>query len=300
MAKLHQHQRHNIILERLNNGETLSITELSIEWDIPTKTVQRDFKKLMEGNYGVIRANDGKRFCISGQHGISKHAITTLKMLDSLSADIGGAFYTRSQPLLNRLEKYIDSPFYTRIDVEDISSKMEMIQTLEEAIASNRQITFRYKRWYKPDDIRTYRYVHPYKIIIFNGFWYLLAKSGELFIKYYLKEISDLQVEPQTFKPDEKIIERMEKALDIWFDPSKEPFDVTLLLDSDAVVYFERKPLKGQYLKKNKDTTAELTISITNKEEVFTLLKKWLPQIRVIEPYALQQEFEGMMRAYLA
>ena len=92
----------------------------------------------------------------------------------------------------------------------------------------------------------------------------------------------------------------MEKALDIWFDPSKEPFDVTLLLDSDAVVYFERKPLKGQYLKKNKDTTAELTISITNKEEVFTLLKKWLPQIRIIEPYAMQQEFEGMMKAYLS
>ena len=92
----------------------------------------------------------------------------------------------------------------------------------------------------------------------------------------------------------------MEKALDIWFDPKAEPFDVTLLLDSNAIVYFERKPIKGQYMKKNSDGTAELTISITNKEEIFTVLKKWLPQIRVIEPHKLQEEFEEMMREYLA
>lgn len=61
------HQKHNVILDRLQNGERLSITALAKEWDIPTKTLQRDFKKLMEGNYGVIRASDGKRFALSKQ-----------------------------------------------------------------------------------------------------------------------------------------------------------------------------------------------------------------------------------------
>ena len=92
----------------------------------------------------------------------------------------------------------------------------------------------------------------------------------------------------------------MNKALDIWFDPKADPFDVTLLLDSDAIVYFERKPIKGQYLKKNSDHTAELTVSVTNKREIFTILKKWLPQIKVIEPYALQEEFEMIITEYLS
>ncbi|MEA3492458.1 MAG: WYL domain-containing protein, partial [Campylobacterota bacterium] len=92
---------------------------------------------------------------------------------------------------------------------------------------------------------------------------------------------------------------RMEKALNIWFDPKKEPFDVTLLLDHNAIVYFERKPIKGQFLKTNSDGTGELAISITNKDEIFPLMNKWLPQMRIIEPPELQEEFEGMMRKYL-
>jgi len=99
---------------------------------------------------------------------------------------------------------------------------------------------------------------------------------------------------------EEKVIDRMERAINIYFDPKKEPFDVILQLDSDAIVYFERKPIKGQYLKKNSDGTAELTISVTHKKEVFYILKNWLPQIKVIEPYTLQEEFEKMMRNYLS
>jgi len=135
--------------------------------------------------------------------------------------------------------------------------------------------------------------------LAFDGFWYLLAKSGDLYIKYYLKEIRELKILEQTFVREEKVTQAMEKAIGIWFDPSAEPFDVILLLDSDAIVYFERKPIKGQYLKKNADGTAELTLSVTHKREIFSILKKWLPQIRVIEPRALQKEFEEILALYI-
>ena len=101
--KLLQHQRHNIILERLQNGETLSIVELAKEWDTTTKTVQRDFDKLRAGNYGVMCASDKKRFTLAKQQVTSKSADTTIKMLDSLSSDIGGEFYTKKRVVLNNL-----------------------------------------------------------------------------------------------------------------------------------------------------------------------------------------------------
>jgi len=299
MGKPRQHQRHNIILERLQNGELLSITNLAREWGTTTKTVQRDFEKLQEGNYGITRAEDGKRFTIAQKPFTSKGAKTTIQMLESLSADIGGEFYTKSQSALHKLQHYIESPFYARIDVEDISHNFDLIEDLEDAIAKQKEITFRYKKWWKPDTIRTHKHVKPYKIIIFDGFWYLLAKSGDLYIKYYLKEIRELKILEQTFAREEKVTKAMEKAIGIWFDPSAEAFDVVLLLDKSAIVYFERKHIKGQYLKKNADGTAELTLSVTDKREVFSILKKWLPQVRVIEPRELQEEFEKILAQYM-
>ncbi len=300
MPILKQHQRHNIILERLQNGETLSITELAAEWNTTTKTVQRDFEKLREGNYGIIRADDGKRFTIKRDHNTSKSTSTAIKMLDSLSSDIGGEFYTKAQTALHKLQKQIESPFYTRIDVEDISNRLDLVEDLELAISTQRIITFDYSRSQNQGSYKTYNNVKPYKIIIFDGFWYLLGQYKEYFIKFYLREIRRVEISQKYFHKSNNILDRMEKAIDIWFDPSVEPFDVTLLLDSSAIIYFERKPVKGQYLKKNMDGTAELTISVTHKAEIFSILRKWLPQIRVIEPYSLQKEFDDVLRKYLS
>lgn len=299
MALAKQHQRHNEILERLKNGETLSITQLAREWGTTTKTVQRDFNKLMEGHYGILRASDGKRFTLIKNAPTSKRADTAIKMLDSLSAQIGGEFYTKAQTALHKLQNYIESPFYTRIDVESISDKLDLVEDLEYAIAKQKMITFKYKRWHEPDNIKTYKDVEPYKIVIFDGFWYLLLKYKDYYLKLYLKEIRELQILDKSFTKEEKVCERMEKAINIYFEVDTEPFDVVLLLNRNAIVYFERKPIKGQYLKKNSDGTAELTISVTHNEEVFAILKKWLPQIKVIEPPELQTKFNEKLRSYL-
>ena len=299
MALPRQHKRHNEILERLQNGETLSITQLAKEWDTTTKTVQRDFNKLMEGNYGIIRADDGKRFTIARSTPTSKSADTAIKMLDSLSSDIGGEFYIKMQSTLRKLQKYIESPFYTRIDVENISDKLDLMEDLEYAVSKQKMITFDYKKSQHKGGAKTYENVKPYKIIIFDGFWYLLTQYKEHYIKFNLREIKNLKILPSTFQKNELVLDRMEKAINIWFDPKAEPFDVTFLLDEYAIVYFERKPIKGQYLKKNNDGTAELTISVTSEREVFSILKKWLPQVKVVEPYSLQKKFEEMIKEYL-
>jgi len=301
MSDMLQYQRHNAILERLYDGEILSITALAKEWNSTPRTISRDFIKLRENHSEIIRAEDGKRFTMAQSRQISHKSNTAIKMLDSLSADIGGKFYTKAQAALHKLQQQIDSPFYTRIDVEDISSHLDIIDRLEEAISNQQMVNFTYKPLYK--ETKSYTKMRPYKIIIFHGFFYLLAemKSSKYtyYPKFYLKEIKDVEVMEKTFVRNEKILESIEKAQGFWFDPLAEPFDVTLLLDEDVIVYFERKPIKGQYLKKNKDGTAELSIGVTNKNEVFTILKQWLPQIRVVEPYRLQEEFEGMMQKYL-
>ena len=296
--KLKLYERHNIILERLHNGETLSITALANEWDFETKTIQRDFKMLQEGHYGVVRTEDGKRFKLSNESHLSQNALSAVKMLDSLSADIGGAFYAKAQSALHQIQRHIDSPYYMRIDVESVDNKLELIAELETAVTKQKMISFDYRPVGKKE-IKHHQDVKPYRIIIFRGFWYLLARSGDLVIKYYLKEIRNLKIQGQSFVQEEKILDRLERAHDIWFQVDTEPFDVTLWLDYWTTIYFQRKPIKDQYLKKNSDGTAELTISVTTQEEVFSILKQWLPQIKVIEPYALQEAFDTMLSSYM-
>ncbi len=299
MAIPKQHQRHNEILERLHSGETLSISQLATEWNTTTKTVQRDFAKLMEGNYGIIRADDGKRFVLARERSISGGAGTTLKVLDSLSAQMGGAFYVKAQTTLRQLQHYNASPFYANMDMEDISENLDLIGELERAIDAKRTISFRYKKWYDPDHIKHYQNVHPYKIIIFDGYWYLLIQYKNYYQKLYLKAIRELTVQKETFTIDETILARMERAVNIYFDLDEEFMDVTLLVEQDAIVYFERKPLPGQHLRHNIDGTAELSLRVTHEEEIFYLLKRWLPQLRVIEPISLQEKFDGLLRNYL-
>ncbi len=92
----------------------------------------------------------------------------------------------------------------------------------------------------------------------------------------------------------------MEKSINVWFSPNTEPFEVILWLDTDAVVYFERKPItKNQKLYKKPDGTAELVVKITDEEEILPVLKFWLPKVRVIHPMEIQESFEKMLSKYL-
>jgi predicted DNA-binding transcriptional regulator YafY len=298
MPKL-QHTRHNEILERLGNGEILSITELAREWNIGEKTIQRDFKKLVEGNYGVIRAEDGKRFTITNKKITTKEVSLAINILDSLSEDIGGEFYKKAQTALHKIQTHIDSPFYTRIDVEDMSNHMDLIEQLESAISEQKMISLKYRKWHKPDDVKIHKKVKPYKIIVFDGFFYLYCEIGNFCPALYLKEITDLKILEQTFEHKDNILKSLQKAQDIWFNPNKDEFEVIFHLDATAKVYFKRKPIKDQQIREYKDGTAELTIYISNKETAFAILKKWLPHVKVVEPMWLQDEFESKLRLYI-
>ena len=299
MDKRYQHERHSEILERLNNGEVLSIVQLAREWGVIEKTVQRDFKKLMEGSYGVIRAEDGKKFTISKNRQTTKETLSAINILDSLSKDIGGDFYKKAQIALKKIQSHIDSPFYTRIDVEDMSAQMELIEQLESAISQQKMVSFKYKKWYKPDEVKLHKNVKAYKIVIFDGFFFLYFEIGDYYPTLSLKGISDLVILEQTFIYNDAVLGYLDKAQDIWFDPTKDEFEVVFYLDKIAKEYFIKKPKKGQHIKFYQDGSAELTIYISDKRSAFSILKKWLPNVKVVEPAWLQEEFESMIHTYI-
>ena len=294
-----QHIRMYRIMERIGNGEVLSITELAREWGVTTKTIQRDFDKLMATDAPIERAEDGKRFRKKRPKRVGNDAQLIIGMIDSMARDVGGTFYARAHQLLNRLENHVAAPIYSRVDIEDIGPRFDLIRQLETAIAERRHVAFMYRPWYS-EAPKHYEEVAPLRIMLFEGYWYLLTRHAGYYKKFYVKEISNLETGSDTFTVSDTLSERIDSALNIWFDPESEPFEVTLLLDPDIVVYFERKPLgKNQKLYRKSDGSAELVVKISDKEEIFPVLRYWLPDIRILEPEALQKEFEESLEFYL-
>jgi predicted DNA-binding transcriptional regulator YafY len=87
----------------------------------------------------------------------------------------------------------------------------------------------------------------------------------------------------------------------VWFSTSAEPYEVILWVDPEVVTYFERKPIvKNQKLYKKSDGSAEMVLKITSEEEIYPILKFWMPTLRVIEPIWIQEKFTEMLTQYLS
>jgi len=98
-----QNTRQTWILERLNNGEELSITELSRKWMVSTKTLQRDFDKLNIMLPGQIeRADDGKKYRKAKNYTAQNDGEIIIEMLDSMVRDIGGIYLYQSTQITYR------------------------------------------------------------------------------------------------------------------------------------------------------------------------------------------------------
>lgn len=295
-----QHKRHAEILERLENGEELSISELAREWNVDPKTIQRDFDKLKQMYPArVERGEDKKKYRKPISRRAQNDGDMVLEMLESMVKDMGVDFYKKAHPLLERLQRQIKSPFYTRLDVEDIGSKFDIVMRLEKAIDLKREITLSYTP-YGEKEPKEYTNVQPIKVIVYEGFWYLLAQHGEYTKKFYLKAMHSCDLTETIFKHNPKIIDSLENSVNVWFSTTAEPYEVILWVDPEVVTYFERKPIvKSQKLYKKKDGSAEMVLKITREEEIYPILKFWMPSLRVIEPLWIQEKFTEMLTQYL-
>ena len=166
--------RYTQIIAKLYGGAKLSNVELSKEFQVSTKTIQRDFAKLVlmfpifqEKKLWQLEKN------FEFKENLSIEDDITLKLLSQASKSFDESFSKRADKLLSRIDDNISSPIYTKIELEDISNKLTEISQLEFAINSQNKIEFSYLK----DDYYYNVVVEPYKIVNFDGFWYLISKK---------------------------------------------------------------------------------------------------------------------------
>ncbi|WP_323589695.1 helix-turn-helix transcriptional regulator [Aliarcobacter butzleri] len=279
-----------------NNVHGLSITELSKQLNVSTKTIQRDLYDVLS-NFGAIK--QGRNWKIDpklSQDSLASNEKLILGILDEMAKSAGKVFYSKAHSLLSQVTQQLEHPIFTNINGEYLEEQnIEIFEKLELSIKEKKEIIFEYEK--------NIFHIKPLKLAFFDGFWYLLAfhikDDSEIFKKYHLKSIKNIQVLEKNFEIPKIVEDRIKQANSVWFNLD-EQFSVRLFIDKQIKKYFERKPLKGQtIIGEDKDGSIEIELKISNSMEIIPLILYYIPYIKVLEPKSLADEVKQRVKEYL-
>jgi len=289
------------ILSRLYAGELLSMKELSVEFGVNLRTIQRDVnERLIE--FPIKKSGDTFRlkWLEQVETSFTKEEIAVIELLEEMSSKQGMEFYSKAHKLLKKIKSTTYNPFYAKLDMEDIGDKLFITTKLESAIKQKQVVDCNYKMDNKNYEIE----IKPLKIANFEGFWYLIAIDGrnEIVKKYLLRNISNIIIKDETFTVSDELDERVKNAVNVWFDANSEPFEVRLFISNVVAKYFKVKPIcKNQSIEgEDSDGSIEVVLKITHEMEIIPIIKYWLPHIRVLEPLWLDEMIKKDLTSYLS
>ena len=291
--------RLRVILQRLNDGESLGVKELSEEFNVSTRTIQRDFNEKLVSSYPIYQEN--KKWKMQDGFKIEKirdiEDKIVLDIIEKITDGIGGNFASRGKKLLSKIKNDDQNPIYAKLNIEDISDKISDVSLIETAIKEKNELNCNYQL----NNGNTYNTtLQPLKIVNYEGFWYLVALNNDEVKKYYLKELSNIKITDVPFNVDTKIDELLQNSISIWFNQYEEPFEVKLYANKWAAKYFKRRPLPTQStLSLNEDGSMEFIVKITHEMEILSILKYWIPHLHVIEPIWLNEKLNEDIQEYL-
>jgi len=292
--------RLRVILQRLNDGESLGVKELADDFGVSTRTIQRDFNEKLVSSYPIFQEN--KKWKMQDGFKIEKirdiEDKIVLDIIEKITDSIGGNFAIKGKKLLSKIKNEEYSPIYTKLNIEDVSDMISDINLLETAIKNKTTIECSYVY---DTDKRYNTTLNPLKIVNYEGFWYLIAIHKDEVKKYYLKELKSIKPTTDTFTVDTKIDNLLENSISIWFNENTEPFTVKLLALKGASKYFTRRPLSTQIISSinSDDNSIEFTIKITHEMEILPIIKYWIPHLKVLEPKWLNDIIKQDLKEYL-
>ena len=196
---------------------------------------------------------------------------------------------------MTQITQQLEHPIFTNINGEYLEeANISLFEQIENAIKQKVEIRFDYEKYNF--------HVKPLKLAFFDGFWYLLALhigEKEVFKKYHLKSIKNIQQLKNSFEIPAIVEERLKSANSVWFNLD-EQFVVRLFVDKSIRKYFERKPLRGQIITgEDRDGSIEIEIKISHEMEIMPLIFWYIPFIKVLEPQSLANEIKNRVQKYL-
>ncbi|MEW7107826.1 WYL domain-containing protein [Acinetobacter baumannii] len=284
------------IITRLNRGEYLDPNELTLDFGVTKKTIQRDIERLSIAGLPLVIDEKTKKFHL-GVNYVGKISPKDIQNFAQLSG-ITGLYPNLDLSFLRELLDSRSSEVYAAKGYffENTANFSELFKLIREAIQDRKHIAFQYN-----SKLRT---VQPYKLIHHHGSWYLAAvRNDQLELRAYrLSRIgNDCQIQHHLdqFEPDIEIIKQLKNEESIWF--GKEKKEIVLSVQYQAAEHFEQRQLfpEQQIMKKNDDGGLIISSRIAHQDQIKSLIRFWIPYVKVISPVELQQSVENDLKSYL-
>lgn len=282
------------ILARLNNGETLHLAKLVEEYNVCARTIRRDIEERLLFLELKRDINNGG-FTLAPEM-LGRYDSKSIEIYSQM-AGIKGLFPALDKTILNIIFSPSGQNNFLVHGHKYVVDEMLSVNfpRLQRAIDEQCIVTFRYRR---KDALRHY-IVEPYKLLNYNGIWYLAARHAEKIKNFTLNKIAYLECTFEHFSLDEYLHESIKKEESVW--ASEEKFKVVLKISADVAEYFERRQLLNEQVIEKKMADGGLIVStqISHKTEITSVVRYWIPHLKIISPQSLQNELAQEIKAWL-
>ncbi len=277
-------KKNDLLIERLcqtfgalYQGSVIDKSWLCERFEITERTAYRDLARLSHLLEEVS----------TGRYKLSKHLLPTLHVghLAEFASFAGVSHlfpYSDGKSLRKRM-KSADN-----LTIQGASSRenrllSDLLDHLDSAITALKTITFSYRN--------KSRVVQPYRLINHYGLWYLAGVEGEQLKAFELARIANFKVSDVHFSADNAVREELDNTIGIHFGAR---IKVTLWVSAHAAQYVTRRPLfpEQHIAQTHADGCLTLTTTINDKNTLFRWLRYWLPDIRILEPASLKEDFD--------
>ncbi|WP_039057987.1 WYL domain-containing protein [Enterobacter sp. Bisph1] len=186
------------------------------------------------------------------------------------------------QSLRNSLQQRSNITFHTPSSRENRQIE-NLLNQLNQAICNKCRVEYRYR-----DKSRC---AEPYRLINQYGLWYLAAVEKGQLKAFEVARIENLTRTAVSFSPRAEVLAELESSGGIRFGSR---IEALLRVSAHAAEYVTRRALfpAQRIVEQHNDGSLTLATAITDPHALFRWLRYWLPDIGILSPASLREEFE--------
>lgn len=298
-------------IKELIKRKKISLKEFSNRHDISLRSAQRYIVDIKEVFGDIIQKEDDYYLLIDNEFlkdSIFDFNKEELEKFIDLAMLVDDSFIDKldhaSKAYLHKLQKsYSDTYFIKNKIIEKQNINTITLKNIKKSIQHRRYISLEYVAG---EQKYTYNRVKPLKIVIAEGNYYLACmtddeiNNGFKFLR--ISFIKDVKLDSETYNQTLDILEAKEfikKFQTLFSRFDKKDFEVIVEVDSSVKRFFLQKNfLSSQRIISNKDNLT-LSFTVTNNLEILPLIKKWLPNIKIIKPLNLRDALLADLDKYI-
>jgi len=296
------------LLKELLEGKKINLKDFSLQNDISVRTVQRYIEDITE-TFSENLLKEGDFYSFVSNHFLEKNMLSFDKkeleifvdLFSLIDFDFVNKLDDKSSNFLEKLQKNYSLTYMVKQPpFENIFSKKELIHDIKIAIKNRRYVNIKYFS----DKEFIFEEVKIIKIVYTDGNFYLATltnddlNNGFKFLR--LNFITQIELLKNSFHRDVIAEQFLKNFQTIFSNYQKESYEVILEIDESIKRFFKQKKfLSSQTILEEKENLL-ISYKVTNDMEILPLVRKWLPNIKIISPKSTKDKFLKEIRDYLS